>query len=594
MFKELLKSLISNMIMFTLIMAPVAYNNQAYAEEPTTNTQHDANNMVASTEECGEDGKTQNEDGLYVYRPGCGSFDDSKTQITEMNTGMDQITMIMLIIFGLVIISSLKFSKTEEQKVACKQNKAAQFSIRAAQLAMAAFIGGELIMNNKLKKSMEKGLDASYSTTTADKKTRDNYYEQMKAFGVLRDLYDEDSDEWHEDYKEMKWGDLEPDYKDDGGVLKNLENKQKILTAAEIAMLASEGVELAYYIGCKIKCAVPNLKATAAVPAYLAALQTAATTKLATKLTDCTTYCAGPQAAACYAACYPPCAAAVGAVSGAVGAVSGIYGTLIGLGGAELADRTSSAVTDYDTAKEILFYHELANYANSSKAYSNAGKEQIGDLSKNMSSTIQETNGGLTKNKDSEDQIKQTEQSTDEAYETTASAAAETLKGVAQTVDTACMLSTASAVDEALNQVAKEGAEKIIGEALKSVSKEAATEILGSLANTGESNVSAENMESLQGADVEGMDEAKSLQDTDLGGLTAENFSTGVTAHAEKVIENLKLDTPCCGNNSTVAPAWQVPHPVVLGAHGMTQDITYEWQPIQKVVEKISKLTNGI
>jgi hypothetical protein len=579
------------MIMFTLIMAPVAYNNQAYAEEPTTNTQHDANAHVANTElNCDEDGKTKNEDGLYVYRPGCGSFDDSKTQITEMNTGMDQITMIMLIVFGLVIISSLKFSKTDEAKVACKQNKAAQFSIRAAQLAMAGFIAGELIMNNKLKKSLEAGLNASYETTATSKKTRDNYYEQMKAFGVLRDLYDEDSDEWHEDYKEMKWGDLEPDYKDDGGVLKNLENKQKILTAAEIAMLASEGVELAYYIGCKVKCAIPNLKATAAIPAYLTALTTGATTKLAMKATDCTNYCTNPTAVACYPACIGPCGAAVGAVAGAVGGVSGIYVTLLGLGGAELADRTSSAVTDYDTAKDILFYHELANHANSSKAISNKGKEQISDLSKETSSKLQEVDGGLTQNKDSEKQLTQTEQSTDEAYETTAMTAAETLKTVAQTVDTACILTSTSTIDEGLQQVAKEGAEAVINEALKKVGDEVANEVVNNLAS---SNVDASNLGSLQEVDVEGMDEAKSLQDTDIEGLSSVNYSTGVAAYADKVIENLELDTPCCGNNSTVAPAWQVPHPIVLGAHGMTEDITYEWQPIQKVVEKISKLTDG-
>lgn len=270
-FKRLFMGFIYSLMTFSFIMAPIPVINLAYADD------------VLGMEEARQNfDYTGGEGRKKIYKKG-EDFDETREKATlqkyaEENGGLQAIIQQLTVgMMGITLLNAIKYKYTHEANPIlygndCGINKAAKFTIRAAQLGSLLYIIGDVTANFKYSKSARLATEEFEKSgwNPEEKKDFENMSDEEKEALAENDKATDAAEEQNDTLQ---------GFDTMIGVLKDKESavktKRALAIAASIAYGLSTGFELANIFTCKSKCSSDLGVNTTAMGAYNTAMTTA-------------------------------------------------------------------------------------------------------------------------------------------------------------------------------------------------------------------------------------------------------------------------------------------------------------------------------
>lgn len=160
---------------------------------------------------------------------------------------------------AVVLLQSLRYRYLHEENPAlygndCPSNKAADYTIRIAQLGALSYLVGDIKANMEFQKASKKAMDGAFGAQASPSEASGEKNQQLRSFDTLAEVFD--------------------------GQEKGLKAKMALSTLSEAAYLSSLGLELAGIVQCNAACA-SNMAAYEAKLAIFQASMAAATAAVA-------------------------------------------------------------------------------------------------------------------------------------------------------------------------------------------------------------------------------------------------------------------------------------------------------------------------
>ena len=235
--KSTIAAFINSLIAMTLILAPIDYQgggqiNSAYAADEKEEKQD-----VDIDCDTAEDRNSQ-EGNRGVYKAGCEFNDDMAKSKMKDHYGegtMGMIEQFIGAVFAMIGITAIA-TPTPNSIAACKGHLGAKVTFPIVAGGSLAYLIGEMQANAKFKEASKESVDHAFAAKKTEevnregtkeardesrktaKKNREENLKQIKAYEALEKIYQAQVD--------------------------GMSTKVKMATAAEIAYLAAEGVEL--------------------------------------------------------------------------------------------------------------------------------------------------------------------------------------------------------------------------------------------------------------------------------------------------------------------------------------------------------------
>ena len=248
--KKILIALIHSMIAFTIIHAPIVLQypvnvGVAYAQEvdSTTGEFVDSTSGSGSSEptnadipnsgaytgvdthsKCG-DSNTTDEEGNYLYRPGC-AFKNETSLVDQLKP--QWYDLLFNTILALVFVSMLIYLRTPRDILDCPGNVASKISWWTAKIGSLVYIISEFVTNAVFREIAKEAVDKNFALDKdADAVQTDK---QLQAFNTLINIYEQQ--------------------------LGAAQAKLGFSIGLEVAYLTAEGAEIANVATCTGECAL--------------------------------------------------------------------------------------------------------------------------------------------------------------------------------------------------------------------------------------------------------------------------------------------------------------------------------------------------
>jgi len=377
--KRLMMGITYSIMTFSLILGPVPFSSISIASAQSTGSY----SVMGLDETANNFHEEKDASGTYtrkkIYKKG-----EDFTEVREKTTlskyseeagGVKAIIQQAIVgLMGITLLNAIKYKYLHEANPIlygndCGSNKAAKYTIRAAQLGSLMYIIGDVTANFKFSKSARLAKEALEGWEPEEKKNFEKMSEdEKKAFAESKGLTLQQANAAVEQDTQLKGFNT---------LIDTLESKESAIKtkrgfgiAANIAYGVSAGYELVSMLMCRGKC-IANLGFQ---KGRLSAFSTAATTAVGT----------ATAAATAWAVCPGPCnvssATACTAVATQVSALAARVGAEIGANEAAALARLTEAETKEATDKAA----SMKNLSDSKEVMKSMDPNIVGDVAKQL------------------------------------------------------------------------------------------------------------------------------------------------------------------------------------------------------------------